>query len=62
MAVPKFKVSKSRTGHRRSQWKLSPLSLVVCPQCHELKLPHRVCGECGYYDGKLVVAKNDKNN
>jgi large subunit ribosomal protein L32 len=20
-----------------------------CPQCHERKLPHRVCPKCGYY-------------
>jgi len=57
MAVPKGKVSKSRSGHRKSQWKLSPMNLVACPQCHVLKMPHRVCSECGYYNGKLVVDK-----
>ena len=60
MAVPKFKVSKARTGQRRSQWKLTPLNLVACPQCHELKMPHRVCSECGYYGGKQIVNKDDK--
>ncbi|MBQ6686666.1 MAG: 50S ribosomal protein L32, partial [Firmicutes bacterium] len=29
----------------------------VCPQCHEPKLPHRVCPNCNYYDGKAVVAE-----
>ena len=28
---------------------------VACPQCHEPKMPHHVCPECGYYDGKEVV-------
>ncbi|MDR1440613.1 MAG: 50S ribosomal protein L32, partial [Clostridiales bacterium] len=51
MAVPKSKVSKARRDHRKSQWKLSPLNLVACPQCHVLKRPHRVCAECGYYKG-----------
>jgi len=60
MAVPRSKVSKSRKGHRRSQWKLSPLNLVSCPQCHTFKMPHRVCGECGYYKGKQVVVKDEK--
>lgn len=23
-----------------------------CPQCGELRLKHRVCPNCGYYDGK----------
>ena len=26
-----------------------------CPQCHEMKMPHRVCPECGYYNGKEVI-------
>ena len=50
MANPKRKWSKARTGKRRSQWKLSVPNLVHCPQCHELKLPHRVCRACGYYN------------
>ena len=28
-----------------------------CPQCHEPKLPHRVCPNCNYYDGKDVMAE-----
>ena len=28
-----------------------------CPQCHEQKLPHRVCRSCGYYKGEPVVAQ-----
>ena len=59
MAVPKIKVSKSRKGHRRSQWKLSPLNLVMCPQCHVLKMPHRVCKECGYYNGRQIISKDE---
>ena len=26
-----------------------------CPQCHQPKLPHRVCGNCGYYAGRQAV-------
>ncbi len=25
-----------------------------CPQCHEAKLAHRVCPQCGYYGGRQV--------
>jgi large subunit ribosomal protein L32 len=60
MAVPKHKISKARRGHRKSQWKLVPLNLVACPQCHVLKLPHRVCPECGYYKGEQVVAIKER--
>jgi large subunit ribosomal protein L32 len=59
MANPKRRWSKARTGKRRSNWKLTAPELVSCPQCHVLKLAHRVCKECGYYDGKLVLKKAD---
>lgn len=57
MAVPKRKWSKARTGKRRSQWKLTLPALVSCPQCHVFMAPHRVCKECGYYNGKEIVKK-----
>ena len=61
MAVPKRRQSKARTNKRRSQWfKVEGAQFVECPQCHELKLPHRVCPECGYYKGKEVVATTAK--
>ena len=55
MANPKRRWSKARTGKRRSQWKLSLPAIVKCPQCHQFKMPHRVCKECGYYGGKEVI-------
>lgn len=65
MAVPKRKTSKARRDSRRSShWKLSMPGIVACPQCHQLKLAHRVCKKCGYYDGKQVIdmdAKEKKN-
>ena len=29
--------------------------MVECPQCHEMKLAHRICPSCGYYNGKEVL-------
>ncbi|MCL5982512.1 MAG: 50S ribosomal protein L32, partial [Firmicutes bacterium] len=29
--------------------------LISCPQCHEPKLPHRVCVHCGHYKGREAV-------
>jgi large subunit ribosomal protein L32 len=55
MAVPKNKVSKARRDKRRANWKLTAPNLVECPQCHELKMPHRVCPNCGQYKGKEVI-------
>ena len=57
MAVPKGKVSKARRDKRRSSvWKLSAQALVKCSMCGALHMPHRMCPECGYYNGRQVKA------
>jgi large subunit ribosomal protein L32 len=55
MAVPKKKQSKTRTAKRRATWKAEPTAFSACPQCKQPKLPHRVCGNCGYYAGRQAV-------
>ncbi len=60
MAVPKTKVSKARRNSRNANWKATAPTLVECPHCKEAKQPHVVCKNCGYYDGKEVVAKKEK--
>ena len=58
MAVPKRKTSKARKNKRRSNvWKMEAPELVRCPQCNEYKRPHRVCHNCGYYNGRQVIVK-----
>ena len=60
MAVPKRKTSKSRIDLRRSSvWKLETPNLTKCSQCGELIMPHRVCDNCGYYNGKQVIKKEE---
>ena len=34
---------------------LTPHSLSECPNCHEKKMPHRVCPKCGHYKGREVL-------
>lgn len=56
MAVPKNKVSKARRDKRRSNvWKLDAPALTTCPKCGELIAPHKVCPNCGTYNGKTVI-------
>ena len=62
MAVPKNKISKSKTNSRFANWKVAAPQLVECPQCHQLIKSHQVCPNCGYYDGEQVVTKSDKKN
>jgi len=55
MANPKNRNSRTRRKMRRTHWKLQLKTLSRCSQCHEPKLAHRVCPNCGYYDGRQVV-------
>jgi len=34
--------------------------MVKCSHCGEYNLAHRVCRNCGYYDGKLVIAGKEE--
>jgi large subunit ribosomal protein L32 len=60
MALPKRKHSRQRGRKRRTHYKLKPPSLSRCPQCQEIKVPHRVCDHCGYYKSTEVVAIEDE--
>ena len=58
MAVPKRKTSKARRDKRRSNvWKLNAPALMRFPNFVEYKPPHKVCGSCGYYNGREVIKK-----
>ncbi len=57
MPNPNRRMSKSRRDKRRANYKASAPSLVACPQCGAMKLPHRACLECGYYNGRKVLQK-----
>ena len=55
MGLTKRRCRKARTASRRAGFKLRPVTLVECPQCHARMVPHRVCAACGYYAGRKVI-------
>ena len=56
MAVPKKKTSKAKSRSRRSSaWQLAVPARRTCPQCRQAKLPHVVCGNCGWYGGRQAI-------
>jgi len=59
MAVPKRKTSQSRKGMRRSHHKLTLPTIIRCSRCNNRIERHTICGECGYYRGKPVVAVDE---
>jgi large subunit ribosomal protein L32 len=55
MPNPKRRHSKARRDRRRAHDFLETQSLAECPHCHEKKMPHQACPNCGYYRGREVV-------
>jgi large subunit ribosomal protein L32 len=60
MPNPKRRHSKTRTANRRTHDALKPIAVSTCPQCRELKPPHVVCPNCGYYKGRQVKAVGEE--
>ena len=56
------RVSKTRKLKRRTHYKLEVPGMSVCSNCGELKLNHRVCPTCGFYNGKQVKEIKVKEN
>jgi len=57
MAHPKHRISKTRRDKRRTHYKAEVPTLANCSNCGATVLYHRVCPECGYYRGRLMVEK-----
>ncbi|HSH74255.1 MAG TPA: 50S ribosomal protein L32 [Longimicrobiales bacterium] len=55
MAVQQSKVSKARTRARKSANRYEGLQPGTCAVCGNAVLPHRVCKNCGNYDGRQVI-------
>jgi len=63
-AVPKKKPSDARRHQRHSDWRRRQAAqapnTVVCDHCQQPKLSHRVCANCGYYQGKQIIEPKTK--
>jgi large subunit ribosomal protein L32 len=40
---------------RASSWTLDAPARSLCPNCAAVKLPHTVCGNCGWYRGRQML-------
>jgi large subunit ribosomal protein L32 len=59
MPNPKRRHSATRRDKRRTHWKLDAPSTSECSNCHQPKLHHRVCPNCGHYDKRQVVVARE---
>ncbi len=58
MAVPKKRKSKQKS--RQGKAGKAPLTILKstpCPNCGAQTLPHRICGNCGHYNGRVHSLK-----
>jgi large subunit ribosomal protein L32 len=51
----RMRMTRSKTGHRRSHHGIRAPRLSVCNDCGAHHLRHRVCDNCGRYRGTVVV-------
>lgn len=58
MAVPKKKMSRSRTRRRKANWRVPTPRTAPCPQCGAPRLSHRACSQCGTYRGREVLVED----
>ncbi len=57
---PKRRHSTQRKGKRRASIHLLIPKGIVCKNCGNTTMPHRVCTHCGYYKGQEVISKSSK--
>ncbi|MBN2251532.1 MAG: 50S ribosomal protein L32 [Candidatus Altiarchaeota archaeon] len=56
MAVPKKKISKTRSRKRKAQtMRLRVPTMIECSNCGNRVLRHRVCTKCGFYRGRQIL-------
>lgn len=58
--LPKRKVSPGRRDRRRAHDALKARNIVVCSNCGESRLPHRVCANCGHYQGREIIDVSER--
>lgn len=63
MAVPKRRTTRAKRNQRRANHdKVSAPTIVPCPNCAAMMIPHRICEACGYYAGKQVKAVSESES
>jgi large subunit ribosomal protein L32 len=59
--LPKRKISKGRRDRRRTHDVIALKQIIVCENCGEYHLAHRVCPNCGTYRGEVVMEVDNES-
>ncbi len=60
MALPKRKKSTSKSKKGRIHYKIKSPGASECPNCSEIKPPHRACPSCGFYKGNIYKVEKEE--
>lgn len=53
--VIRMRHNRAQRGNTRSHHALKAQSLSMCPDCQAKRLSHKVCANCGKYNGRQVL-------
>jgi len=56
MPVPKRKRSRARRDSRFANKFIKVKSFASCSNCQAAITSHKICGSCGYYKGRKIMA------
>lgn len=60
MAVPRNRLSNARKNSKRAHHAKKPKNCSACSNCGTLRLSHRICPSCGYYNNRPVVKQAEE--
>lgn len=60
MALPRNRVSNAKKNSRRAHHAKKPTNVAACENCGNARLPHSVCGSCGQYNNRVVLASSQE--
>lgn len=60
MAVPRQRMSNARKNAKRSHHAKQPKQFTPCSNCGALRLSHRLCPACGFYNNRSVLKQKEE--
>lgn len=60
MAVPRSRVSNQRKNTKRAHHAKKPCNATACTNCGSIRLSHRICPSCGYYNNRPILKQEQE--